>query len=386
MIKHIIKLIWSRKRKNFLLLLEIAISFLVLFAIGSMVIHNFQKYKLDLGYDYHDVWVIRFHWGDEDIETRRSKMIQVKQHLRSKTEIQNISATSGNHPYSFNTMTSMVNSVQSHYIICEDEFFDVLKIPLIDGEGFSEKDISRANRPIIINKKLAEELFPDENPTGKVVESDEIIIGVVDKYRYASSFMADKNVFFSRRDIEDTSYRSIPNNIIFRVVPGTGRKFEANLMREVSQMTLGWENELMWLEEEKTRKDKTVWIPIMILVVVSVFLIINVALGLFGLLWYNISRRKAEIGLRRAMGANISNISRYFVLEIMVLTTFALILGLFFAVQFPILGLFNLDPYVYVVAMVLSAAFIYLINWLCSVLPSRMASKIQIAEALHDEG
>jgi len=33
------------------------------------------------------------------------------------------------------------------------------------------------------------------------------------------------------------------------------------------------------------------------------FLILNVILGLFGLLWYNINLRKAEIGLRRALGA-----------------------------------------------------------------------------------
>jgi len=386
MIRHIIKLIWTRKRKNILLLIEITISFLVLFAIASMVIHNYKKFRLAQGFDYHNVWVLRFQWKDEGLSSVRGKMIQVKQHLKSKDEIEYVSVTTGNHPYSFSTTTSSINDMNAHFVSCEDEFFDILSIPVIKGEKFSEMDRARAKTPIIINKKLAEELFPGEDPIGKVTDSDQEVIGLIDKYRYSHSFTADIPVYFSRRYLEDTTNRYVYNNIIFSVKSGTNRAFEARLMREINAITVGWENDLLWLEEEKDRRDRAVWIPIMILVLISAFLIVNVALGLFGLLWYNITRRKAEIGLRRAMGANISNISRHFVSEIIVLTSFAVILGLFFAIQFPILGVFNLDPDIYILAMIVSALIIFGINWLSAAIPSRQASKIQPATALHDEG
>jgi putative ABC transport system permease protein len=55
--------------------------------------------------------------------------------------------------------------------------------------------------------------------------------------------------------------------------------------------------------------------------VVSSFLLINVALGLFGILNVSIAKRRSEIGLRRALGATGRGISRQFVGEMWVLTT-----------------------------------------------------------------
>ncbi len=45
------------------------------------------------------------------------------------------------------------------------------------------------------------------------------------------------------------------------------------------------------------------------------FLCINVALGLFGVLSYSISRRKAEVGFRRALGGHPGSIIGQFTME-----------------------------------------------------------------------
>jgi putative ABC transport system permease protein len=75
-----------------------------------------------------------------------------------------------------------------------------------------------------------------------------------------------------------------------------------------------------------------------------------VALGIFGVLWYNINKRRGEIGLRRAVGATGNDISKQLVGEAFVLCTMSLILGLFFVVQFPLLGALQLPPENYVQA------------------------------------
>ena len=85
-----------------------------------------------------------------------------------------------------------------------------------------------------------------------------------------------------------------------------------------------------------------------IMVIVAGFLIINVALGLFGVLWYNINKRRGEIGLRRAVGATGNSISKQLVGEAMVLSTISLIIGSFFAVQFPLLNVFDLPASAYI--------------------------------------
>jgi len=106
---------------------------------------------------------------------------------------------------------------------------------------------------------------------------------------------------------------------------------------------------------------------------------------LFGVLWYNINRRKSEIGLRRAVGASGNRISLQFITESLVIASIAVILGLFFAVQFPILKVFDVPSAVYVTAMVLSVLFIYVLVATCALYPGKQAATIYPAVALHED-
>ena len=137
-------------------------------------------------------------------------------------------------------------------------------------------------------------------------------------------------------------------------------------------------------EARKSQHDKTL-VPVIIFLIICGFLLINVALGLFGVLNVSITRRRGEIGLRRALGATEGSISRQFVGEMWVLATFALVLGLLLAGQFPLLNVFDLDAGVYLTAMAVSVVVIYLLVTLCALFPSRQAAMVQPAVALHEE-
>jgi putative ABC transport system permease protein len=108
-------------------------------------------------------------------------------------------------------------------------------------------------------------------------------------------------------------------------------------------------------------------------------------MGLFGVLWYNINKRRGEIGLRRAVGATGRSVSSQLVAEAMILATFSLIIGSFFAIQFPLLNVFNLPASVYLIALFLSVTFIYLLVLVCSLYPGKQAAAIYPAVALHEE-
>ena len=58
MTRHLLKLIWNRKRTNFLLMAEIFFSFLVLFAVVTLGLFYLDNYRQPLGYDYADVWCV----------------------------------------------------------------------------------------------------------------------------------------------------------------------------------------------------------------------------------------------------------------------------------------------------------------------------------------
>jgi putative ABC transport system permease protein len=106
---------------------------------------------------------------------------------------------------------------------------------------------------------------------------------------------------------------------------------------------------------------------------------------LFGVLWYNINNRRGEIGLRRAVGANGALVSGQLVAEALILATFSLFVGSFFAVQFPLLNVFDLPASVYLIALILAILFIYVLVLVCSLYPGKQAAAILPAVALHEE-
>jgi putative ABC transport system permease protein len=122
-----------------------------------------------------------------------------------------------------------------------------------------------------------------------------------------------------------------------------------------------------------------------LLSVMSLFLLLNVALGLFGVLWLAISARRAELGVRRALGAPAGAIGRLIVGETLALTTFGLVLGLLVAAQFPLLGAFEVPTSVYLTAMGLAAAGLYGLALVCALYPSQLAAGIRPAVALREE-
>jgi len=71
--------------------------------------------------------------------------------------------------------------------------------------------------------------------------------------------------------------------------------------------------------------------------------------------------------------------------EAVVLSTISLIVGSFFAVQFPLLNVFDLPTGTYLIALGLAVAFIYLLVVICAFYPGRQAAAIYPAVALHED-
>ena len=98
-----------------------------------------------------------------------------------------------------------------------------------------------------------------------------------------------------------------------------------------------------------------------------------------------IEHPRDEIGVRRAMGATSGNINTQFVGAMWVIATFGILIGLIFAIQFPIMNVFDVASGVYLMAILVSVAIIYLLVTICAYYPSRQAAKIRPAMALRED-
>jgi putative ABC transport system permease protein len=138
------------------------------------------------------------------------------------------------------------------------------------------------------------------------------------------------------------------------------------------------------LQQYDTLDKRSAVLPVILISVVCGFLIINVIIGLFGILWQSIRYRRAEIGLRRAIGANTGDIYFQLLGEVVILATFGIIPSALIAFHFPLLHFlgFEMEQSVYV--MLFAALIIYVLVILCALYPSKLAASIAPAEALHE--
>ncbi len=387
MLRHFFTLIWNKRRTHALLIIEIWASFLVLFGVLTFLISNFRNYREPIGFSYENVWVLELN-NNEDTTNIGDKVQAIMQRIRSYPEVESASRMSSNTPFS---MSNMNNGITYNNVHTMAEFYrsdealaQTLDLKLVAGRWFGPQDRAAQYTPLVINRKFQEKLFPNENPIGKVIKQDDKhawkVVGMVDHFKGKGEFTGNTPAVFE--SLMNTDW---DKNILIKTRAGTDANFEARLVKEVLGVGQGWGAEVTYLTESRKNQHNLTLVPVIVFVIISTFLLINVGLGLFGILNLNIARRKSEIGLRRAMGATEKTVSMQFLGEIWVLATFSLLLGLLFAVQFPLMNVFDMDAKIYVLAIIAAVGVIYLLVTLCAWYPSRQAALVQPAVALHEE-
>jgi putative ABC transport system permease protein len=392
MLQQLIKMMWHRKGKNFLLLIEIFFSFLVLFATLTLAINQLRNYYTPTGFDYKDVYVVEIDQHGEKGTSLREKVFQIKNLLRSMPEINSHSLSSSNVPYAFSTNSTRCyfdgQSIKTNIYNIEPEYFQTMDLDLVSGRFLQEGDEGEIPS-VVINETFAKELFKEENPQGKVVtnlegQANGKVVGVVKHFRQDGEYAKPLPAVFHLVNLHDTA-GWFPSTLLIEAKAGAAPGWQQQLLDNSSAIAPDWNFEEESMADKKETKAKVTLVPLIALGIVGGFLVFNVILGLFGVLWYNISKRFSEIGIRRALGATQPAIRRQMVGEVLVLATFGLVLGLIMAVQFPMLGVFDVENSVYTLAILLSLVLVYLLVALCAWYPSRQAAAIEPANALHYE-
>lgn len=397
MLKHLFKLVWNRKRTNFLIILEIFFSFLVLFAVVTLGVFYADNYNHPLGFSYENVWNIAIdlkqtsddYWTPEQAATTQQLFLALQ-------DFDEVEATAAvlTPPFVFGGRNS-VNLYEGRQIEMDvnevtDDFKNVLDLQVKSGRWFSQEDDAMNWKPVVINQHLSQELYGAEDPVGKSFKpwasgGDCRVIGVVTDFRKNGEYSELQNYLFERRNLNDPQQRP-PRNLLLKVRPGTTALFEEKLITKLQNIARDWSFEIQPLAAMRETHLKFYLAILIGFSVVALSLMIMVGLGLMGVLWQNVTQRTREIGLRRAKGATAGKIHIQILGELLMLTSFGLALGTLIVIQFPLLDLIGfISTKVFLLGLMASLLIIYAIATLCGLYPSYLATKVQPAEALHYE-
>jgi putative ABC transport system permease protein len=273
------------------------------------------------------------------------------------------------------------------------EFFHTLKIPLLKGRYFDEKDDAHAPGVMIISEAFAHKYFPNENPLGQVLRvhvsldgqptRDWQIVGVVGDVHYRSldtPVGPEIYVPFAQQtlgwmEVVVRSSSSLPQmnlalrDILHSIDPSLAVP-PVRTMEELIGETVGGRKFLMKL-----------------LSGFSGIALLLAAVGIYGVLSYSVVQRTREIGLRMALGAQQSSILTLIMKKGMVLVLIGAGIGIIGALvgnsilKAMLFEVSTTDPMTY-----LAGLFILCFGGAFAIyLPARRAMSIEPLEALRYE-
>jgi putative ABC transport system permease protein len=406
MSRHLLKMVWARRRANGLVAAEILASFVVLLAVTTLGLYYVDNYRQPVGFDHRDVWRLEMDPGRGEEERRAvdegragevETLAQLTLAVRSTPGVVAAAVVTPS-PFSQSSETRGYDR-QGRYVLyatasVSDAAAAVLGLRVTRGRFFGREDDAATWEPVVINERLARDLFGSADPLGQNISGDrdprgepEIerrVVGVVAAYRQEGEFDPPGNYVLVRHR-PDNPNEMFRGDLLVRVAPGSTAELEERLLKAARAIAPLWSLRLEPLETARRRNARLYLAPVLIVALVAGFLALMVALGLTGVLWLGVTRRTREIGLRRAKGASAADIRFQVLGEILVLTTLALLPGLVLALQLPLVGALPVRGAVFSASLAFSVAGIYLLAVLCGWYPARLATRVQPAEALHYE-
>lgn len=273
----------------------------------------------------------------------------------------------------------------------------IYSLAIDTGRFFTRMELIHRERVVVLGYGPARDLFPNENPIGKIIRTGGR------RYRVIGTFAKRKHFIGALSDnfavIPYTSFRkdfmteydetSITANVKGGSTLEEGREQIINALRVRRGVRPGEDNNFAVITSEAFLEQigkVTFYIGLVLIVIASIGLVVG-GIGVMNIMLISVAERTREIGVRMAIGANKQDIAQQFLVESAMLTgiggIFGTLLGTLAAVaisraiHFP----FEFSLGWTVIAVVFSA----LVGVIFGLYPARRAARLDPVIALHYE-
>jgi len=195
------------------------------------------------------------------------------------------------------------------------EYFETLQIPLLAGRTFADSDGSDAQHVAIVNRTFARKFFPGDDPVGRTVDKDVVIVGVVSDIQLSSGLyptaplQTEEAMYIPAAQVDPKLLAVVhvwfqPSWIVRTARPVEG--LTAQMQRALSNADPGLPfsgfysmNDL----QAKTLAEQRVEVALLS-AMASLALLLS-AVGIFALVASLVGQKTREIGIRIALGSSI---------------------------------------------------------------------------------
>jgi len=271
--------------------------------------------------------------------------------------------------------------------VCDNGYFTTMRIPLVRGRFFSEREMHERSNVVIINEALARRHFPNEDPIGKslVIAMTQPnvpteIIGMVGTSKFTDL----------RSETRPQTYWPHPQltyNAMTLTVRTAGDPLRVAPTAQHEVQTIDRDqpvSDIRTMDQWIARTLSQARFNSLLLAVFAGVALVLASIGIYGVMSYAVSQRTSEIGIRLALGAERRDILRLVVGNGIRLAAIGLAGGVVLALALSrtlttlLFETTGTDPTVFAGVV----AVLGLVAVLASYLPARRAARIAPIEAL----
>jgi len=290
--------------------------------IGTLIINNQLKYirEKDPGYDRSQVFSFGMRDMQKNYQGIRAELLEqpgIKAVTSAQDNIVSIDGNTGDTDWDGKAPNQ---SFLIHPMSIDREYFKFFKLKLADGDSFL--GVAADSAHYILNETAVREIGM-KNPVGKrfkLHDRDGIIVGVVKDFNFASlKQKIEPFIFYYRpgnnwRMFVKTSGKDAPRAL--EAVRNVWKKYNSAFPFDYSFLDDDYDH--MYKSDQRSGKLFSAFAGIAIFIS---------CLGLFGLATYTSQVKIKEIGIRKVLGASVTNITTMLSKDFMALIVISLVIA-----------------------------------------------------------
>jgi len=293
--------------RNFLVVFQFSISIVLI--IGTLVIYQQLHYIKTRDLGFHKEQIVIVDIKDENLknvyQTMRNDLKQNPRILGASFSCDLPNEIDARNSYRWEGQTEENRWQLFNTAAVDNEFIDLLGLELTMGRNFSEEFPS--DKQACILSETAVRTIGWENPIGKRFgyREEGRVIGVIKDFHHLSLHSAIGPTVFLHVD-KETDLNL--NYLLIKINPGDIPGTLAFIKKKFKEYSAHYPFSFTFLDDRVDRMYRTDNKLGQILNVFSFTAIFIACLGLFGLAAFTAERRTKEIGIRKVIGATVSNI------------------------------------------------------------------------------